>query len=221
LLKWLRAVANHLLGDRGFSLTALVRGKYLLAEAMRREIERRRQIAIKSGFQKALAGFVTAPVLADTFRYAFTFKPNQYPAKPPFYSGRFRFKKHYYPVIHDLREKRKDGKPTEEFLCARAIESHPEVKHWVRNVEREEKFSFWLPTSSDYFYPDFVAELNDGRVFAIEYKGKLQDVEDTQEKEQIGQQWEASSDGRCLFLLAVEDANGQDVVAQIAAKIRR
>jgi type III restriction enzyme len=68
-----------------------------------------------------------------------------------------RFKKHYYPVIHDLREKRADGTPAEEFVCARAIDTHPAVKHWVRNVERDERFSFWLPTATDYFYPDFVA----------------------------------------------------------------
>ena len=33
LLKWLLAVVRHLIGDRGLPLTALVRGKYLLAEA--------------------------------------------------------------------------------------------------------------------------------------------------------------------------------------------
>ncbi|MBP8271028.1 MAG: hypothetical protein KAX42_04055 [Sphaerotilus sp.] len=37
------------------------------------------------------------------------------------------------------------------------------VRHWVRNVERDERFSFWLPTATGYFYPDFVAELVDGR----------------------------------------------------------
>jgi hypothetical protein len=174
LLKWLLALVHHLIGDRGLSLTALVRCKYLLAEAVRREIDRRRQVAIKGGFQKALPGFSAAPMLADTiggWRHAFTFRPNQYPARPPFYAGRFRFKKHYYPIIHDLREKRADGTPAEEFVCARAIDTHPAVKHWVRNVERDERFSFWLPTATDYFYPDFVAELNDGRVLVVEYKG--------------------------------------------------
>ena len=61
-------------------------------------------------------GFTAAPVLADSFRHAFTFRPNQYPARPPFYSGRFRFKKHYYFGINDLSEKRKDGEPEEEFV---------------------------------------------------------------------------------------------------------
>lgn len=220
LLKWLLALVNHLIADRQFSLTALVRGKYLLAEAVRREIDRRRQAAVKTGFQKALPGFAAAPVLADSFRYTFTFHPLQYPARPPFYSGRYRFKKHYYPVIHDLREKRADGTPAEEFVCARAIDAHPAVKHWVRNVEREDRFSFWLPTATDYFYPDFVAELHDGRVLVVEYKGAhLLHDPDTREKDQIGRQWASSSGGKCLFLLAVADDHGRDVATQIADKI--
>lgn len=63
------------------------------------------------------------------------------------------------PVIHDLREKTPAGKVAEEFRCAMAIDSQAKVKHWVRNIERQEAFSFWLPTSTDYFYADFVAEL--------------------------------------------------------------
>lgn len=220
LLKWLLALVRHLIGDRGLTLTALVRGKYLLAEAVRREIDRRRQLAVNNGFQKALPGFTAAPVLADSFRHAFTFRPNQYPARPPFYSGRFRFKKHYYSVIHDLREKRNDGTPAEEFVCARAIDGLSTVKHWVRNVERDDRFSFWLPTATDYFYPDFVAELLDGRVLVLEYKGAhLLHDPDTREKDQIGRQWEASSGGKCLFLMAVADDKGRDVAMQIADKI--
>lgn len=219
MLKWLLTVVHHLIGDRNFSLTALVRGKFLLAEAIRREIDRRRQNAVKGVFQKALPGFSAAPVLADSFRYAFNFRPNQYPARPPFYAGRYRFRKHYYPVIHDLREKRADGTPAEEFVCARAIDTHPAIKHWVRNVERDERFSFWLPTATDYFYPDFVAELTDGRVLVVEYKGAHLLNAETDEKEQIGRQWERSSDGKCLFLLAVANDNGRDVATQIAEKI--
>lgn len=220
LIKWLLAVVRHLIADRAFPLTALVRAKYPLAEAIRREIERRRQNAVKRGFQKSLPGFLAAPRLEDGFRYAFTFLPNHYAAKPPFYSGRYKFRKHYYPVIHDLREKRADGSPAEEFVCARAIDSNPNVKHWVRNVEKEERFSFWLPTATDYFYPDFVCELNDGRLLVVEYKGEHLLNRETDEKKQIGHQWERSSEGQCLFLLALAaDDQGRDVERQIAEKI--
>lgn len=221
LIKWLLALLRHLMADRSLPLTALVRAKYPLAEAIRREIELRRLNAIKHGFQKSLSGFFAAPRLEDSFRYAFTFLPNHYPARPPFYSGRYKFRHHYYPVIHDLREKRADGTPAEEFVCAQAIDNNPMIKHWVRNVEKEDRFSFWLPTATDYFYPDFVCELTDGRLLIVEYKGApYKTNDDSREKMQVGHQWETSSDKRCLFLMAVaEDELGRNVAQQIANKI--
>jgi len=221
LIKWLLAMVRHLITDRNLTLTALVRAKYPLAEAVRREIERRRKAAVKTGFQKSLDGFLAAPRLDESFRYAFTFLPNHYPARPPFYAGRYRFKNHYYPVIHDLREKRADGKPADEFLCAQAIDLNPKIKRWVRNVAMEDRFSFWLPTSTDYFYPDFVCELNDGRVLVVEYKGEPYITnDDSREKMQVGFQWEKSSGQHCLFLMAEKvDKEGRDVGQQIEHKI--
>ncbi len=223
LIKWLLALVRHLQADRGLTLTALVRAKYPLAEAIRREIERRRKTAITAGFQKSLPGFLAAPRLEDSFRYAFTFHPTHYPARPPYYSGRYRFKKHYYPVIHDLREKRVDGSPAEEFVCARDIDANPSVKHWVRNVEQDARFSFWLPTATDYFYPDFVCELTDGRRLVIEYKGEpYKTNDDSREKAQIGHQWQQSSEGRCIFLFAVKkDDQGRNVGQQIEQAIKQ
>lgn len=221
LVKWLGRVVRHLMADRGYSLTALVRAKFILADALRRDIDRRRKNAEKSGFQRSLPGFAAAPRLAESFRYAFNFHPSHYPARPPFYAGRYRFKKHYYPVIHDLREKRTDGQFGEEYLCARAIDLHPAIKHWVRNVEREDRFSFWLPTATDYFYPDFVCELTDGRVLVVEYKGEpYKTSDDSREKAQVGHLWEKTSGGRCLFLLAVaQDESGRDISRQVEDKI--
>jgi type III restriction enzyme len=220
LLKYLGLMVRHLIRERGVSLTALVRAQFQLAEAIRREIDRLRQLAISTGFQKALPGMEAAR-LEESFQYRFEFRPNHYMARPPYYGGRFKFKKHYYPQIHDLRERRADGSPAEEFLCALAIEAHPLVKQWVRNVEREPRFSFWLPTATDYFYPDFVCELTDGRLLAVEYKGEpYKTNDDSREKMQVGHQWEKSSNGRCLFLMAVaEDEQGRNVAGQIAHKI--
>jgi hypothetical protein len=107
----------------------------------------------------------------------------------------------------------------EEFVCARAIDEERRVKHWVRNVERDERLSFWLPTSTDYFYPDFVAELTDGRVLAVEYKGRhLLSGDDTREKVLVGKQWQVSSTGRCVFLLATipdADVAGRSLEQQV------
>ena len=222
LRKWLLVLMRHLIADRGFTLTALVRAKFQLAEGIRSEIDRRQKSAMNTGFQQALPGFVAAPPRDDGFRYGFTFHPSHYPARPPFYSGRYRFKKHFYPVLHDLREKRADGQLAEEFLCARAIDLHPGVKQWVRNVEKEDRFSFWLPTATDYFYPDFVCELTDGRRLVVEYKGEpYKTNDDSREKAQVGYLWEQTShDKSCLFLMAVaKDEQGRDVTRQIEDKI--
>ena len=95
------------------------------------------------------------------------------------------------------------------------------VKFWVRNVEREPKQSFWLPTSDDYFYPDFVCELTDGRILVVEYKGEpYKTNDDSREKSHVGHQWEKSSGGKCLFLFAVQtDDMGRSVEQQIDFKI--
>jgi type III restriction enzyme len=99
--------------------------------------------------------------------------------------------------------------------------SNPTVKHWTHNIEQQEKFSLCLPTSSDYFYPDFVAELNDGRLLTIEYKGEpYKTNDDSREKQQVGAQWALSSGGRRLFLLAVKlDELGRDVFQQVDARL--
>jgi type III restriction enzyme len=221
LRKYLVNLVSHLQRDRGFTLTALDRGKVQLAKAIREEIDRLRKAAIASGFQSALPGMTTAQI-DEGFRYTFTFHPQRYPARPPYYSGRYQFAKHYYPMIHDLREKTDSGKFSEEFICAQALDAHPQVRRWVRNVERNERLSFWLPTATDYFYPDFIAELTNGHVLAVEYKGDpYKTNDDSREKMQIGRQWESTSGGRCQFLMAVAlDEKGRDVKRQIADKIQ-
>lgn len=115
-----------------------------------------------------------------------------YPA-PSLYLGSIKFHKHYYQNIAAMNG--------EESKCAILIDSHPKVRFWVRNLVRPD-FAFWLPTSSDRFYPDFVALLSDGRFLDAEYKGANiapEESRDSAEKQTIGQLWEARSAGRCLF----------------------
>lgn len=89
--------------------------------------------------------------------------------------------------------------------------------YWIRNLSGRSKTSFWLPTSTDRFYPDFVAMMNDGRIFVIEYKGAhLTDSHDTKEKTNIGQLWAAKSEGKGLFLMAqMLDEQGRSLKDQI------
>ena len=81
---------------------------------------------------------------------------------------------------------------------------------------------FLLPTSTDKFYPDFVAMLNDGRILVVEYKGKhLIDAADTKEKLAIGKLWESKSAGKGLFLMAEKVKDGLNMVEQINALVER
>ena len=76
-----------------------------------------------------------------------------------------------------------------------------------------------LPTATGTFYPDFFAELNDGRVLLAEYKGEHL-VEHEQQKKNIGERWEAKSGGKALFFWAVKkDEHGRDVHRQLEDKL--
>ena len=110
------------------------------------------------------------------------------------YSGSVRFNKHLYPEIGDLND--------EEVQCAQKLDLHPMVDIWVRNLEKREQDSFWLQTSTDKFYPDFVCKLTDGRILVIEYKGHhLYSNADSMEKRLIGETWAKLSNGHCLFVM--------------------
>jgi type III restriction enzyme len=106
----------------------------------------------------------------------------------------------------------------EEFDCAVEIDRSKAVKVWVRNIAKRQDSSFWLQTSSDRFYPDFVAQLHDGRTLAVEYKGgHLAGGEDADEKRKLGELWAARSGGKVLFLMAEKVKDGMSVAEQIAA----
>ena len=102
--------------------------------------------------------------------------------------------------------------------CAQALDSLPGVKYWVRNVARHPE-SFWLPTATDKFYPDFVAPLNDGRLLVVEYKGAhIADGGDTAEKRTIGELWQQKSNSSGLFIVVEKFLNGRDVYQQLIEK---
>jgi adenine-specific DNA-methyltransferase len=82
--------------------------------------------------------------------FEFHFEPHGYPVPGnQRYAGKFRMAKHFYPVLAALE----DG--SEEMLCALALDSHPGVKRWVRNLDSEPVHAFWLPTSSGRFLSGF------------------------------------------------------------------
>lgn len=213
LLEHCRKFVQFMMEKRAAKMPSLVRGRFIMARFLSSRIKRYRQQAYDAGFQRVL--FENKGKVQTTYQYDFHYGPYDYAPKW-FYSGSFDLQKHYYPQIGELKS------TGEEFECAKAISMTNKVKYWVRNLSRSSG-AFWLPTSTDKFYPDFVALLDDGRVLVIEYKGEdYRSNDDSKEKCNIGELWEERSpDRKALFLMAVnQDEKGRNVYQQIEAKLK-
>lgn len=217
LIKFINLIVSDLLVRPELTLISLVRNKFPLARAIRDLIGKYRKQAQKDGYQQVL--FSTEAKLDVSANFVYEFDASHYPAKSPFYCGSYKFQKHFYGNnrIEDLKAS------GEEFECARAIDSLPQVKYWIRNLVRREHGSFWLPLAHGKFYPDFIVELTDGRMFVIEYKGEAYATnDDSKDKNLIGELWANQSDGKALFLMVVDkttDPYGRDARTQILTAI--
>jgi len=211
MLEFLRKMVASLTAGGRFDLATLARGKFVLVKVLQEKIRTYRLQAYKKGYQETLFG--ASARVETSFDYGFSYDPAVYPAHW-FYKGAYRFTKHFYPAVGEMENK------GEEFDCAMAIDRLPKVKFWVRNLASQPRFSFWLPTSSDNFYPDFVVLLDDGRLLVVEYKGgMLATADDTKEKQSIGELWEAKSNGKGIFLMALNrDSKGRAVYDQLLEK---
>jgi type III restriction enzyme len=212
LMEFLRRTVQYMTERRGIPLADLVRTRFILEKALRAKIASYRQEAFDRGYQHSL--FDNSQNVETSFDYGFSFDPDDYPARWH-YQGRYKFSRHYYPLVGELKS---EG---EEFECAQAIDRNPLIHCWVRNLAQQPQFSFKLPTSTDYFYPDFVALLEDGRILVIEYKGEIYKTnDDWREKRNLGELWAEKSRGKALFLMVVEtDEQNRDVYKQIGDAI--
>ncbi len=212
IVVWIGRVLDEL-GQRSITLTYCARHINRLADAMRDRLREILAAGKASAFQQTLFGDRAVGRLDEHHQFRFG---SIYPASW-FYNGRYRFRKHFYPAPGELD----DDPIAEETACAIALDEIGAVRHWVRNLERQPESSFWLPTSSDRFYPDFVAELDDGRLLVVEYKGAhLFDSGDSREKRDVGAVWARLSDGRCIFHMATHArVAGMSVAEQIRKAI--
>jgi len=216
---YLQRAVRDLLARDDMDWSKLLRSRFVLEKVLRGRLNRARQASYGAAIQQVLFPFAQAPqdndgealpapaarVVADLKTHGFRF-PSEYPAAR-LYEGSLRFRKHYYPLIAQMN--------AEEVACALELDRHARVKHWVRNLERNLSHAFSLPTSSDWFYPDFVAQLDDGRLFVVEYKGAhLATNADTQEKTAIGQAW-ARLSGNFFLMASKTDEAGRNLAAQI------
>jgi type III restriction enzyme len=125
------------------------------------------------------------------------FTLNQY--KPNEDSRSLNFNKHYYKYADKFDS-------DEEYICAKYIDELPQVTTWIKNISGDSKNSFWLQTSTDKFYPDFIIKLDNSKIIVAEYKGiHLKTNDDTKEKETIGQVWASLSDNIEFVMLYKDD----------------
>jgi type III restriction enzyme len=193
-----RLVQNHLIDERGFSLDALVRDKYRLKRAVEARIDEHRTAAHEKHFERLLWGGDGAPAVTVDPEVCFELDEG-YPYTA-LYDGEYKFVNHYHGAdrVGQMNQ--------EEAKCAFFLDRHSEIEYWVRNLDQNRRYGFWLQTASGKFYPDFVCTLADGRTLVVEYKGEhLMGGPDATEKENVGEVWAKRSNGRCLFTMVGAD----------------
>lgn len=200
---------SHLVGQwsaQGWTLGQLVRERFPLRDVVEARIDACRKQAKAQAFQDVLFEEASGAITVSA-AHAFAYDPDRYPLNRVCPRAG-DFKKHYYRQVGDLAES------GEEFECALFLDRLPQVEVWVRNLERQPEKSFWLPTATDRFYPDFVCRLTDGRLLVVEYKGEDRwSNDDSKEKRRLGELWAERSGGACLFVMP----KGRDLAAITAA----
>jgi type III restriction enzyme len=209
---YLTAVVNALLHERAVPLVVLAQARFKLAQDIESQVAELRDQAARQSFHQLVLQADNAQgwLVEPDWQHPHLFEAGRYPAPVASrYSGRYQFPKHYFPVLADLKE---DG---QEFACAQLIDRHPKVRHWVRNLDTA-PCGFALPTSKGRFFPDFVAELMDGRVAVLEFKGAhlLNDPYEI-EKRLVGERWGQTSNGRAVFAWLTQTRDGLTTAAQL------
>ncbi len=215
MAEFLRKVLRGLMAQHGITdVGVLALDRFRLRDEVIRRIDAHRESERKEAFQQFL---LPESALAVTNDHAVDFRTMSY--EPSWvYEGSHQFAKHYFgPKPGELLEKTPKGHLTEEFKCAQFIDDLAQVKFWVRNLARKST-SFRLQTSTDWFYPDFVCLLEDGRILAVEYKGKIYaEGVDAEEKRAVGSVWASRSNGRCLFVMPTA-SDFEPIVGAVSTK---
>ena len=207
-IEFTRRIIENLNTSHNIPLSKLIMRKFLLLNAIENKINKYRKIAFAKGYQQTF--FYNRIQIETSFDFSYQF--GKYYPVTKIYNGSIKFNKHFYSCVGAF-----DGVDHgEEEMCAKEIDLLPKVKYWVRNIDNHPN-SFRLPTSTDYFYPDFVAELDDGRIYVIEYKGAVYySNDDSKEKNNIGNLWQEKSNGKCIFKMVTSPKiAGKSVKAQL------
>ncbi len=194
---FLTSLVQTLIEQRSIPFEQLVLDKYRLKKVAEKKINHHRQDTRNKVYESLLFGEKAEVAVTPDICFSYAADPRKY-AFSKACRGRSKFNKHYYPEVGDL------DTIGEEFECAQFIDQLDEIEFWVRNPVRRPGQSFWLQTSTDKFYPDFVCKLKDGRILVVEYKGGHLWDDETKEKKALGELWAKRSDGACLFVIPTE-----------------
>lgn len=192
---WLLRLIDSLMAERQCDLMILVRKRHQLAQTVNTIIgdHGREQVRLAA---KCLIDMSNRNRRLETSMDVAAVLDEQCYSPYQQYRGQVRFKRHAFELIGSMNN--------EEILCAAELDGHPNVKRWMRNVEHESAGGFCLPLSPGRFFPDFLAELNDGRIAMIEYKGgQRAELQAERFKMDIGKLWADRSNGQCVFAWVV------------------
>ena len=216
LIEWLAKCVSHLTAARGLPLAGLMQSKYILARKLRERIGTVRKKERSKVYQSSLFAPEAKPEIS--FDHGFEFKEGIFAGVRLWEEKGFTFTKHFLGPDNVPAFDGKTGGAEE--MCARALDSLPStiMKHWVRNVSQH-RDAFWLPLEGGRFYPDFVAELADGKLAVIEYKGEPYATnDDSKAKVAIGKVWEKATGGEGFFLMVEKEVDGKQPRDQLLAK---
>ena len=206
---WLLRVVNSLLTDRRADLAILVRKRHDLANVAIGRISAHGRLQVRMAANLLIAG--PSPRQLETSMDMPILLAEQDYCPYRHYRGVFGFAKHAFTLIGEM------GK-NDEPDCAKRIDDHPNVKRWIRNLTHESAGGFSLPLSPGRFFPDFIAELLDGRTVIVEYKNsKFAQTAEEGHKKTVGELWAARSGGSCVFAWVVE-RNWQALESALAAR---
>lgn len=181
---------------QGVPLPELDRGRYRLKDAVDNLWSDLRLNLRRARF----AGLIETDSFATDPAQAHVFGDPDYYQPPRTCQGQV-FKKHLFRVVGHMNN--------DELAVARILDALPEVDTWVRNLDKDRNAAFWLPYPEDQaFFPDFVAQLTNGKVLVLEVKGEFLENAQSQDKRKVLELWGRATGGIAKWVSAPDQTRG-------------